>query len=135
MKQIRAFPMLALPLVLLASAGQANAAYDPTATSGGLHIVCTVFSINSQAVMRAHCNKVEGDTVTDIVVTFDLSVEIDDACMDDLHLRVTDTAVYLEGNCTVPGGAGFDTADLNTMIEWNTSTGTFSWKSGYGPGT
>ena len=136
MKLIQAFPTLALPLVLLASAMQVNAApYDPTATSGGLQTVCTLFSINSQAVMRAHCNKVIDGAVSDIVATFDLSAEIDSACMDDMSLRVTDTAVYLEGNCKVGNTTIFDSDDLNTIMEWSTSTGTFSWKSGYGPGT
>ena len=129
--------MLALPLVLLASAVQANAApYDSTATSGGLQTVCTQFSINSQAIMSAHCNKVDGDTVSNIAVTFDLSVEISHVCMDNLRLRVTDAAVWLEADCKVGKEETiFDSADLNTVMQWNASTGTFSWKSGYGPGT
>ena len=121
--------------LLPANAAQDNSHWDHTATSGGLETVCTLFSIDDRAIFSAHCNKVyDDDSVSDIEATFDLSVEVDDACRTGCP-RVTASAVFLEGDCTVGNTTVSDSDDLNLMIAWDTSAGTFSWKTGYGPGT
>ena len=137
----RALAVLFALALLPANAAQDNPHWDQTATSGGLETVCTWFSIDNQAIFSAHCNKVnDDDSVSDIETTFDLSAEVDDSCMDGLSIRVTASAVLLEGDCTVAQPFGrsktvSDSDDLNLMIAWDTGTGTFSWKTGYGPGT
>ena len=126
--------------LLPANAAQDNSHWDHTATSGGLETVCTLFSIDDRAIFSAHCNKVyDDDSVSDIEATFDLSVEVDDACRDGMSIRVTASAVFVEGKCTTAERYRSRTVsyseDLNSMIAWDTGTGTFSWKTGYGPGT
>ena len=138
MKPIRAFLMLALPLLLPFGVAQA-APHDATAAEGDLQVVCKDFTISSALLLSAKCNK-KGDsgTLSLTDTSYDLGAHFVFNCPTpdrEQRIDVTADAVKLVVTCQLdkPGG-GTDTEEVDTVnltdtLTWDTTTG-WSRKNG-----
>ena len=135
MRPIRAFLMLALPLLLPFGAAQA-APYDATATEGGLQVVCKDFTINSALLLSAKCNT-QGDdgTLSLTDVSYNIGAHFAYVCSDQSQrIDVTADSVKLVLTCHMPRPSGtadqrVDTINLNDRLSWDPKTGWALWNS------
>ena len=133
MKPIRAFLMLALPLLLSFDAAQA-APYDATAPDGDLQVVCKDFEINGALVLKAKCNKKGADgnlSLTDTSYDVGAHYAVDDCREQQQRIEVTADSVRLVISCVAERvGTKVDRytylADLTAVLTWDSETG-WSW--------
>ena len=133
MKPIRAFLMLALPLLLPFGVAQA-APYDATAPDGDLQVVCKDFQIDGALVLKAKCNKKGDDgnlSLIDTSYNVGARYVVGDCREQQQRIEVTAESVKLVVSC-VTGRVGTKIdryeyrADLTALLTWDSETG-WSW--------
>ena len=124
---------LAAGALLLANVALAadNPYYDENATTGGLHKVCTDFSVDGSDILSASCNKVTVGIVSKVSASVDLKPDIDSSCQGNHQgIEYRSDRVVRKYKCPAATGDQIFETNLDDMIKWDASTGKLSLRKG-----